>query len=61
MDSTRSVPGADPALQRDHLPRSGLDVALHAEEPGDREAPDVGVEDPDDEAAGRPGPRPGSR
>ena len=52
IDSTRSVPGADPALERDHLPRPGLDVALHAEQPRHREAPDVGVEDPDDQAAG---------
>ena len=39
------------ALERDHLPRPGLDVALHAQQAGDGEAPDVGVEDPDDQAA----------
>ena len=45
----------DGALERDHLPRPGLDVALHAEQAGDGEAPDVGVEDPDDQAAGGQG------
>ena len=61
MDRTRNVPGADPALERDHFSRPGLDVALHAQEAGHREAPDVGVEDADGVAARGPGPRPGSR
>ena len=46
------MPGPIGALERDHLPRPGLDVTLHAEQARDGEAPDVGVEDPDDQAAG---------
>ena len=45
----------DGALERDHLPRPGLDVALHAQQAGDGEAPDVGVEDPDGQAPGGQG------
>ena len=50
IDSTRTVPDPTGALERDHLPSLGLDVALHAEQPWDREAPDVGIEDPDGKA-----------
>ena len=50
MESTRSTPSPIGPLQGDHLARPGLDVALHAQEPGHREAPDVGVEDADGEA-----------
>ena len=42
---------SDGALQRDHLPRSGLDVPFHAQQAWDGEAPDVGVEDADGQAS----------
>ncbi len=52
MERTRTVPDPIGALERDHLPRPGLDLALHAQQAGHREAPDVRVEDPDHQAAG---------
>jgi hypothetical protein len=45
QDPQEAVPHG--ALQRDHLLVAGLDVPLHAEEPGHREPPDVGVEHAD--------------
>ena len=51
--------GADRLLERHHLPLARLDVTLHAQQSGDGEAPDVGVEDPDGEARAGPAPRPG--
>ena len=44
------MPEPNAALQRDHLSRSGLDLTLHAQQPWDGEAPDVGVEDADGQA-----------
>ncbi len=44
MDSTRSSSVADPPLEGDHLLVAGLHLPLHPEQPGNREAPDVGVE-----------------
>ena len=45
-----AISGADPPLERDHLLVPGLHLTLHAEQAGDGEAPDVGVEDPDGQA-----------
>ena len=44
-------PVADAPLQRDHLLGAGLDLALHAEQAGNREPPDVRVQDTDGEPA----------
>ena len=55
MDRTRTGSRANRALEGDHLPVPRLHLTAHAEQAGDREAPDVGIEDPDLEATGGQG------
>ena len=57
IDSTRSRPSPTAELEGDHLLVPGLHLARHPEQPGDREAPDVGVEHPDGQPAAGQGHR----